>query len=267
VLCDLLQAEQLVQLINETDFDFAFHFAAVHGADGFRYEAVWRDMMAVNVSTLHALLEHARLKRPHMRVIYAGSCKIFPQPLAGTIDEMTPARASCLYSIGKIAGRDLIAHYRLRHGVMGTNLVLFNHDSPRRPERYLLPTLARAICDCRTNPDHRITVKSLNFMADWSDAAELMDLAADVAERSDVQELVLASGMTSYGRAAVERMFARHGLEMRHHVVESERPSDPAPPFQVNLTRLEREVGKRPLKTVDDIIDAMIAELPACEVQ
>ena len=163
VPCDLIQAQHLVQLINETDYDFAFHFAAVHGADGFCYETVWRDMMTVNVSTLHALLEHARLKRPHMRVIYAGSCKIFPAPLVGTIDEMTPARASCLYSIGKIAGRDLIAYYRSRHGVIGTNLVLFNHNSPRRPMQYLLPTLARAICDCRSNPHHRITVKRSQF--------------------------------------------------------------------------------------------------------
>src|SRR5262249_7836743 len=107
VSCDLVRFEDLARLINEIEFDFAFHFAAIHGADGFRYEAVWRDMMAVNVNSLHVLLEHARLKRPGMRVIYAGSCKIFPPPLAGTIDEMTPARATCLYSIGKIAGRDL----------------------------------------------------------------------------------------------------------------------------------------------------------------
>jgi GDPmannose 4,6-dehydratase len=267
VSCDLVQVEHLAQFINENDFDFVFHFAAVHGADGFSYEPVWRDMMAVNVNALHVLLEYARLKRPHMRVIYAGSCKIFPAPLTGTIDEMTPARASCLYSVGKIAGRDLLAYYRSHHGVIGTNVVLFNHESPRRPPQYLLPTLARAICDCRSKPHHQITVKSLNFMVDWSDAAELMDLAADVAERSDVQELVLASGTTSYGRTAAERMFARHGLHLRRHVVEREPGSDPAPRFQVSLTRLEREIGKRPLKTVDDIVDAIIAELPACQVR
>ena len=102
-------------------------------------------------------------------------------------------------------------------------------------------------------------------MVDWSDAAELMDLAADIAERSDVQELVLASGTTSYGRPAVERMFARYGLDMHRHVVESERAWDPAPQFQVSLARLEREIGKHPLKTVDDIIDAMIANHEACE--
>ena len=267
VSCDLVKVEGLVHLINEIDFDFAFHFAATHGADGFRYEAVWRDMMAVNVNSLHVLLEHARLRRPRMRVIYAGSCKIFPPPLAGIIDEMTPARATCLYSISKMAARNLMAYYRSRHGVIGTNLVLFNHESPRRPRQYLLATVARAICDSQSNPRHQIKVKNLNFMVDWSDAAELMDLAVDIAERSEAQELVLASGTTLYGRAAVERMFARYGLDINQHVVESERSSDPPPLFQVSLTQLEREIGRRPVKTVDDIIDAMIARLPACVIQ
>jgi GDPmannose 4,6-dehydratase len=263
--CDLLNWEHLAQVINEIDFDFVFHFAAVHGPDGFPYEGMWREMMAVNVSALHILLEHARLNRPHLRIIYAGSCKIFPPPFVGTIDETTPARASCLYSIGKIAGRDLICYYRSRHGISATNLVLFNHESPRRPEQYLLPTLARAICKCRLNPDHRITVKSLNFMVDWSDAAELMDLAADVAEQSDVQELVLASGTTWYGQAAAKRMFARYGLDIGRHVVEKERRLDRPPQFQVSLTRLERAIGKHPTKTIDNIVDSMIAERPARE--
>jgi len=261
--CDLVQTQHLAQLINGSDFDFAFHFAAVHGADGFSYEPIWRDMMAVNIGALHVLLEHARLKRRHMRVIYAGSCKTFPAPLVGTIDEMTPVRASCLYSIGKIAARDLIAYYRSLHGVIGTNLVLFNHESPRRSSKYLLPTLAHGICKSLANPGHRIAVKTLNFMIDWSDAAELMDLVADVAERSEVQELVLASGTTWYGRAAAERIFARHGLEMRRHITEKEQPSELAPRFQVSLARLEREIGKRPIKTIDDIIDAMVVNFLA----
>jgi GDPmannose 4,6-dehydratase len=262
VSCDLVKLEDLARLINEIDFDFAFHFAAIHGADGFRYEAIWRDMMTVNVNSLHVLLEHARLRRPRMRVIYAGSCKVFPPPLAGTIDEMTPVRATCLYSIGKMAARDLIAYYRSRHRVIGTNLVLFNHESPRRPRQYLLPTLARAICDCQSNPRHQIKVRNLNFMIDWSDADELMDLAVDIAERSEVQELVMASGTTLYGRAAVKRVFARYGLDINQHIVETERSSDLQPQFQVSLTQLEREIGRRPVKTVDDIIDAMIATQP-----
>ncbi len=130
VQCDLRDNAALARILCETAPDFAFHFAAVHGSSGFQYEPVVGDMFATNVVSLHALLEHARLAPKPVRVIYAGSSKIFPAPLIGLVNETTPARSSCLYSIGKIAARDLIAQYRTSHGVAGTNLTLFNHESP-----------------------------------------------------------------------------------------------------------------------------------------
>src|SRR5262249_24366242 len=142
--------------------------AAVHGAAGYHYEPVWRDLLAVNVSALHILLEYARAISPSLRVIYAGSSKIFPPPTCGLISETTPSQASCLYSVGTIAARELIAYYRKHHGIAATNLILFNHESARRPSQYLLPPLARAISVIRTEPRHRVTLKTLDFRVDWS---------------------------------------------------------------------------------------------------
>jgi nucleoside-diphosphate-sugar epimerase len=73
---------------------------------GFTYEEAWRDMMRVNVFALHVLLEHARLRAADMTIVYAGSSKVFPTPLAGLIDETTEMRASCLYSVGELAARE-----------------------------------------------------------------------------------------------------------------------------------------------------------------
>jgi len=97
---DLRDVESLPRLVHEAEPDFAFHAAAVHGAAGFQYEELWRDMLAVNVATLHALLEHARKSRRSLRIIYAGSAKIFPAPLSGVIDEATPAQVVAEFSLG-----------------------------------------------------------------------------------------------------------------------------------------------------------------------
>ncbi len=110
ISADLRDTESFAGLIAEVAPDEAFHVAAIHGASGFSYEALWRDMMAVNVTTLHVLLEHARTAAPGMRIVYAGSSKIFPPPLSGVIDEESPVRATCLYGIGKIAARDLMTY-------------------------------------------------------------------------------------------------------------------------------------------------------------
>ena len=263
VRLDLRDAEALLEIVRRVDPSHAFHFAAVHGAAGFQYEALWRDMIAVNVLSLHALLEHARTTAPEMRVIYASSSKIFAPPLNGKVDEKTSVHATCLYGIGKVASRDLILQYRDKHRVKGTNLILFNHESPRRPSEFLLPTLARAIRNAMSEPSYRTTVKTLDFRIDWSEAAELMDIAVDIAERTDEPEFVLASGTTWHGRAAADYLFARYGLDARRHLVEELPSCDPGPEFYVSLDRLERALGRRPMKKIGDIIDQILEALPA----
>jgi GDPmannose 4,6-dehydratase len=255
---DLRDLTSFEALVHRVAPDLIFHVAAVHGASGFEYERTWRDMMNVNVLTLHILLEYARHRSGPVRIIYAGSAKIFPTPLAGKISEMSLMRATCLYSIGKIASGDLIRQYREKHGVAATNLILFNHESSRRPSNYFLPTIARSIVFAEADPSYRTQVKTLNFRIDWSAAEELMDIAVDIAERSDIGEVILASGTTWYGRAAVKNLFAHYNLNMREHIIEEFPHSDPGPEFCVDINRLVEVVGRRPMKSLQEIVAEMI---------
>jgi GDPmannose 4,6-dehydratase len=68
VIVDLSDASKLDAVLRHDDFDVVFHVAAVHGSSGFSYEPIWRNMMEVNVLALHVLLEHARVRRPDMRI-------------------------------------------------------------------------------------------------------------------------------------------------------------------------------------------------------
>ena len=258
VSADLRDAGSFAALVAEAAPDQAFHVAAIHGAAGFSYEVLWRDMMAVNVLSLHVLLEYARTVAPAMRIVYAGSSKIFPPPLSGAIDEKSAVRATCLYGIGKIAARDLMTYYRAAHGIRSTNLILFNHESPRRPPAYLLPTLARAIAAAKQDPQHKTTIKTLDFRVDWGAADEFMEIAADIAEKTDEPEFVLASGTTWHGREAAKHLFAMHQLDSEHHLVETLERRDPGPKFRVSLERLQKAIGRTPQKDINLIVNQMI---------
>lgn len=254
---DLQDLAALGRLLEERSPDMVFHAAAVHGPAGFAYEPVWAAMAAVNTVSLHAVLEHARTRNPAMRVIYANSAKIFPGPLAGRIDETTPYRATCLYSIGKIASLELIRHYRTRHGIAAGNLILFNHESRRRPATYFLPRIAEALDRALVDPAFRLEVETLDFHGDWSCASELMDIAVDIAEKAPDEDFVMASGTTWTGRAAVETVFARHGLDWSRHIAVRQAPRDPGPAFTVALDRLEAKTSRRPTKHISDIVELL----------
>ena len=74
---DLRRIGEFSELLLKLRPDVIFHFAAVHGRSGTRYEAVWQDMLAVNVEVVHACLEYLRGQQPGGVLIYAGSSKIF----------------------------------------------------------------------------------------------------------------------------------------------------------------------------------------------
>jgi hypothetical protein len=54
---------------------------------------------------------------------------------------------------------------------------------------------------------------------------------------------------------------------LSRHLAESSARADPGPEFRVSLARLEREIGRRPVKSLYQIVDAMLvsavtADLP-----
>ena len=262
---DLADERQVEALIHSVAPDRIYHFAAVHGptGSGFTYEPLFAEMLRVNVGALHVALEYARTRNRDARIFYAGSSKVFPSPLAGEIDETSPMQTTCLYSVGKLAARDLMRVYGQGHAVKATNLILFNHDSPRRPRDYLLPMLADTIARAKADIRHVLRVRTLDFWADWSAADELMEIVADLSEAPLAPELILASGKAVYARAAVAQLFASHGLKAEDHIVEDQ-PSrlQESAGFQVRIDQLE-SLARRPSKTVFDVVDELIRALPA----
>ena len=259
---DVGDGPALHALLEQEAPDRVFHFAAVHGAAGFSYEPVWGQALAVNTGALHTVLEYARQSGRPVGVVYASSSKVLGAPLRGTLNEDSPRRATCLYTITKLAAEELLRQYRARHGVAGSILTLFNHESPRRSQDFLFSRLARELARCLADPAHVFTVRTLDFYCDWGAAEEYMDLVCELAERAPGEDVLLASGVTWHGREFVRELFARYGLDAKAHVREAEPVSTPAAEFfQADITRLERLVGSGPRLSAHSVLEAMIAEL------
>ncbi len=256
---DLANREALRMLVLDFRPEVAFHVAAIHGSAGFIYESLFAEMMKVNTDALHVLLEHARLKNPQLRIIYANSLKIFPQPYVGEISETSRYRATCLYGISKIASLELISYYREKHGTAASNLILFNHESPRRGPSYFVPTITHALSAALKDPTAKTEIRTLDFWMDWSAADELMEIAIDIAEKAPNADYIVASGKTWHARKAVAEIFARRHLDYRNHLAERLPESDPGAPYFASIERVARAIGRRPVKTIFDIVDWILA--------
>ena len=254
---DLADPVALRRLLQEWPADHLYHYAAVHGPNGPAYEARFGEMMQVNVLSLQAALEHARVAAPGMRILYAGSAKVFGNA-AGDIDEETPRATTCLYGNTKNSAFDLIAHYRGRHGIAASNLILFNHESPRRPRGFFVADLAACLAAALRDPDAKASFQTLDFFADWSDAAEFADIAIDLAEgQTQGADVLFASGHTWHAREAVAALFAAHGMDYERHVVEQKPRARPSGYFHADPARLTRLTGRVPAHNFVALVSRM----------
>lgn len=232
-----------------------FHVAAVHGSAGHAYEAAWQDALAVNVGSLHTCLEHMRLTAPDSRLFYASSLKAFGDPPPPEVDETTPGRSTCLYGITKNAAADLIRFYRRTHGLVAAIGYFFNHDSPRRPDSYFLPRLARHLISRAQGGPLLPDVATLDFWCDWGSAAEYMAMVADLLEREAPRDAVFATGRPVHGSEVAAHLAAQLGLPA---IPVSQGAGGPA--VRARLAGLEAAVGRLPRCGAIEVADSILED-------
>lgn len=258
---DLSDADVLWQTLDGVRPDAVFHFAAIHGSAGFSYEEHWRDVHAVNLVAAHAVLEYQRVLRPDSRFVYASSSKVFGDSLPALVSEACPRYSQCIYTTTKNAATDLIVYYRKRHAAKASVVWTFNHESPRRGSSYFLPKVVDALAKALIDPSHVAEIATLGFWGDWGDANEYMHLIAHLPEASVGQDLVFATGCTTWASDFVDELFSGFGLDWRKHLVEKfphegERPVS----WKVDTSRLQSLCNGGPRRSVLEIALDMLRE-------
>ena len=260
VECDLTDLDAFDLVLRSVGPDFAFHFAAVHGASGFPYEDVWKAAHVVNTLSLHALLEYARTEAARCRIVFASSAKVFGSSLAGVISEVAPFDSTCIYSITKNAAHDLIRYYREHHNVAASTVFFFNHESPRHGSNFFIPKLVQDMAESiLTSGSTPHSLDSLDFWCDWGDAREFMQLVAESVEiPGPVWDMIFASGRTWLGADLVSELSARWGLDAPADARPNPKRSVSDEGFQVDISLLEKTLGQRPRRSILETCDHIL---------
>ncbi len=262
---DLRRAEPLAELLRDVKPGLIFHLAAVHthaaASAEATYELLFSQMLRVNVASVHTLLEHLRLENQAGKLLYASSAKVFGSPLPQAIDESTPRIGSCLYSITKNAATELIWHYRRQHGVKGSVVFLFNHESELRPRHFFVPKLVACLAAAKRGEPRQEIFRTLDFYCDWGSAKEYAELMILMLEKASGQDFVLATGRCVHARQLAYQLFERHGLDVAQHVETMVEHSgdDGATAYQVDLGKLRSHLGRVPSVSISEVIEDMLA--------
>jgi GDPmannose 4,6-dehydratase len=134
----LTDAESVAAVVDAVEPDFVFHLAGMSSV-----AASWENPVyatEVNALSTAALLDACvrTQDRTGKSIVFvnASSCEIFAGSPDSPQTENTPIRPISPYGASKVLGHSLCQVYRAR-GLEASNAILYNHESPRRPTRYV----------------------------------------------------------------------------------------------------------------------------------
>lgn len=175
------------------------------------------------------VLETIRWRRKPVRFYNAGSGECFGDTGGAPADEQTPFRPCSPYGVAKASAHWLVANYRESYGLHASTGILFNHESPLRPKRFVTQKIIQSAVRIAAGSQERLVLGRLDISRDWGWAPEYVDAMWRMVQLDTPEDFVIATGSSHRLEEFVAAAFAIHGLDWRAHVDESPdlfRPTD-----------------------------------------
>ena len=213
----------------------------------------------VHVTGLACFLEAIRLHSPETRLFYAGSSLVFGEPGTDMQDEMTPFDPRCVYGITKAAGLRLCRYYREKHGVFASGGILFNHESPLRQSKFVIPKIIHAAFAVSRGSAEKLHLGDLSARVDWGYAPDYVEAMTRILRIREPGDFVIATGETHSVQEVVERIFGSLGLDWREHVeVTREILTRRRSPLCGNASRLHAATGWQPTVSFHEMLEILL---------
>jgi GDPmannose 4,6-dehydratase len=175
------------------------------------------------------LLEGLRRVDPKIRFYCAGSSECFGDTGLRPATELTAFRPKSPYGIAKAAAISLVANYRDSYGLFAGSGILFNHESPLRPARFVTRKVAAAAARIAQGSGERLSLGNLAVHRDWGWVPDYVEAMWAILQYDTPDDFVIASGVSHSLEEFVALAFAEVGLDWREHVDQDQalqRPSD-----------------------------------------
>lgn len=192
------------------------------------FEQPVETLESISIGTLN-LLESIRFTNQPIRLYNAGSSECFGDTGTLSADENTPFRPRSPYGVAKAAAFWQLANYREAYQLHASTGILFNHESPLRPERFVTQKIVSAACRIANGSSEKLTLGNINIARDWGWAPDYVEAMWLMLQRDVADDYVIATGKTHTLKDFIATVFRQAGLNYEDHVVSDPkffRPTD-----------------------------------------
>jgi GDPmannose 4,6-dehydratase len=172
---------------------------------------------SISVGTLN-LLEAIRFTKKPIKLYNACSGECFGD-IANAADEGTPFRPRSPYAVAKSAAFWEVANYREAYRIFACSGILFNHESPLRPARFVTKKIISAASRIAAGSQEKLKLGNIAIQRDWGWAPEYVEAMWLMLQQDIPDDFVIATGESHSLEEFVAAAFAQVGLNWHDHVI------------------------------------------------
>ena len=255
---DLIDQGSLQEAIEESQPAEIYHLGGPSFVPA-SWERPGEALSAIAGSTAN-LLEVVREIAPGTRVFVAASGAMFGDALQSPQREDTPCRPATPYAIAKLAAHQLVGAMREHDGLHACSGIVFNHESERRPERFVTRRITRGAAEIALGLREELTLGSLDAVRDWSFAGDIVRGAWLMLQQERPDDYILASGVPHTVAEFAQAAFACVDLDAERYLRVDPalvRPPEDTP--SVGDPRKARErLGWEPEVSFAELVERMV---------
>jgi GDPmannose 4,6-dehydratase len=206
------------------------------------------------------LLEAIRFSGEPIRFYNASSSECFGDIGNQAAEETTPFRPRSPYAVAKATAFWEVANYREAYGLFACSGILFNHDSPLRPERFVTQKIIAAACRIAQGSPEKLHLGNISISRDWGWAPEYVEAMYLMLQQSQPDDYVIATGESRTLEEFVTAAFSCQGLDWQEHVITDVsllRPTDLAI-SRGNPSKARNQLGWAAQYRMADIVSMMV---------
>jgi len=208
------------------------------------------------------ILECIRFVNPKIRFYNASSGEVFGDTKGEPATEATPYKPRSPYAVAKAAATWEVAVYRESYGLFACSGILFNHESPLRPARYVTKKIVAAACRIANGSKEKLSLGNIDISRDWGWAPEYVDAMWRMMVQDQADDFVIATGRTCSLREFVAHAFAKFDLDWQEFVLIDQNLIRPLE-IMVSAANPQKAIDKldwRAQNDMYDVIEKMVKE-------
>jgi len=169
------------------------------------------------------ILESIRLNGKDIRFYNAGSGEIFGETSGQPSNEETLFCPVSPYGLAKAQATEQVAMYRNIYGLHACTGLMFNHESPLRPESYVTQKIIKAACRIAQGSSEKLTMGNIKISRDWGYAPDYVEAMWAMLQLTSPEDFVIATGRTVSLEYFISQAFLYFDMNWADHVVSDER--------------------------------------------